>query len=37
MRRSALQAFLPQWRDAIATSPLSTRIRWAIDVDPAAL
>jgi len=35
-RRSELQAFLPQWREAIAASPSSTRIRWAIDVDPAA-
>ena len=35
-RRSALQAFLPQWREAIAAIPSSTRMRWAIDVDPAA-
>ena len=34
-RRAALQAFLPRWRDALAT--LGTkRVRWTIDVDPAA-
>ena len=36
MRRAALHAFLPQWRDAVAASPASTRVRWALDVDPAA-
>ena len=36
LRRAALHAFLPQWRDAVAASPASTRVRWALDVDPAA-
>ena len=36
MRRAALHAFLPQWRDAVAASSASTRVRWALDVDPAA-
>jgi primosomal protein N' (replication factor Y) len=36
LRRAALQAFLPQWREAIAMHPASARVRWAIDVDPAA-
>ena len=35
-RRAALQAFLPQWREALATTPSSARVRWAIDVDPAS-
>jgi len=35
-RRAALQAFLPQWREALATNPASARVRWAIDVDPAS-
>ena len=33
-RRSALQAFLPRWREAIAADA-GTRVRWALDVDPA--
>ena len=36
LRRAALHAFLPQWRDAVAASPANTRVRWALDVDPAA-
>jgi primosomal protein N' (replication factor Y) len=36
VRRTALHAFLPQWRDAVSASPASTRVRWALDVDPAA-
>jgi primosomal protein N' (replication factor Y) len=32
--RAALQAFLPRWREAIAQSG-GTRVRWALDVDPA--
>jgi primosomal protein N' (replication factor Y) len=33
-RRSALQAFLPQWRDALPAIARK-RVRYAIDVDPA--
>jgi primosomal protein N' (replication factor Y) len=33
-RRGALQAFLPRWREAIAAGA-ATRVRWALDVDPA--
>jgi primosomal protein N' (replication factor Y) len=36
LRRAALHAVLPHWRDAVAASPASTRVRWALDVDPAA-
>ena len=36
VRRTALHAFLPQWRDVVSASPASTRVRWALDVDPAA-
>ena len=32
-RRAPLQAFLPRWRDALTGS--GTRVRWALDVDPA--
>jgi primosomal protein N' (replication factor Y) len=35
-RRAALQAFLQRWRDVLATNPASARVRWALDVDPAA-
>lgn len=35
VRRASLQAFLPRWREAIATRALA-RVRWALDVDPAA-
>jgi primosomal protein N' (replication factor Y) len=35
-RRAALQAFLPRWREALLASGSSARVRWAIDVDPAA-
>jgi len=31
--RKALQAFLPRWREAIATHA-GARVRWALDVDP---
>jgi primosomal protein N' len=31
--RKPLQAFLPRWREAIATRA-GTRVRWALDVDP---
>ncbi len=34
-RRASLQSFLPRWREALATVG-STRVRWAIDVDPTA-
>ena len=33
--RAPLQSFLPQWRESLAAGA-STRVRWAIDVDPAA-
>jgi primosomal protein N' (replication factor Y) len=36
VRRAALQAFLIRWRESIATSSAASRVRWAIDVDPAA-
>jgi primosomal protein N' (replication factor Y) len=32
--RGALQRFLPHWRSAIEALP-SSRVRWALDVDPA--
>jgi primosomal protein N' (replication factor Y) len=32
--RAALHAFLPRWREAIAQTK-ATRVRWALDVDPA--
>jgi primosomal protein N' (replication factor Y) len=32
--RAALHAFLPRWREAIARCG-GTRVRWALDVDPA--
>jgi primosomal protein N' (replication factor Y) len=35
-RRAALHAFLPRWRDALAVNPAGARVRWALDVDPAA-
>jgi primosomal protein N' (replication factor Y) len=35
-RRAALQAFLPRWREALLAGGSSARVRWAIDVDPAA-
>jgi len=31
--RKALLAFLPQWRDTLATAA-GARVRWALDVDP---
>ena len=31
--RKALLAFLPRWREALATAT-SARVRWALDVDP---
>ncbi len=31
--RGALQRFLPEWREALATVP-GRRVRWALDVDP---
>ena len=34
-RRAPLQAFLPRWREALAAGA-GTRVRWALDVDPAA-
>ncbi len=34
-RRAPLQAFLPRWREALATLS-GTRVRWSIDVDPTA-
>lgn len=34
-RRASLQSFLPRWREALGTVG-STRVRWAIDVDPTA-
>jgi primosomal protein N' (replication factor Y) len=34
-RRASLQSFLPRWREALSTVG-STRVRWAIDVDPTA-
>ena len=33
--RSALQAFLPAWREAIAQRARG-RVRWVIDVDPTS-
>ena len=36
-RACSAAAFLPQWREALATNPASARVRWAIDVDPAVL
>jgi len=33
-RRTALQRFLPAWREAIVRQP-GRRVRWALDVDPA--
>ncbi|HEX6136337.1 MAG TPA: primosomal protein N', partial [Casimicrobiaceae bacterium] len=33
-RNGPLQAFLPRWREALAASG-GTRVRWALDVDPA--
>jgi primosomal protein N' (replication factor Y) (superfamily II helicase) len=35
VHRKTLQAFLPRWRDAMAEVP-ATRVRWALDVDPAS-
>jgi primosomal protein N' (replication factor Y) len=35
VRRGALHAFLPRWREAIAARA-GARVRWAIDVDPIA-
>ena len=34
-RRTSLQAFLSRWRETLAESA-SSRVRWALDVDPAA-
>jgi primosomal protein N' (replication factor Y) (superfamily II helicase) len=34
-RRAPLQAFLPRWREALAADG-KARVRWALDVDPAA-
>jgi primosomal protein N' (replication factor Y) len=34
-RRAPLQAFLPRWRAALAAGG-NSRVRWALDVDPAA-
>jgi len=34
-RRRELQAFLPRWRDALAAIG-GARVRWTLDVDPAA-
>ena len=31
--RTALQRFLPRWRNAIAALP-GRRVRWSLDVDP---
>jgi primosomal protein N' (replication factor Y) len=33
MRRAALQAFLPRWREAVAARA-GGRVRWTMDVDP---
>jgi primosomal protein N' (replication factor Y) len=35
-RRAPLQAFLPRWREALAQSGAAARVRWALDIDPAA-
>ena len=35
--RSALQAFLPRWLDAVRAIPGERRLRWSIDVDPVDL
>ena len=32
--RPALQAFLPQWREAIAGLKAPSKLRWHIEVDP---
>ena len=32
--RSALQAFLPRWREAIEGIKVSSRLRWHLEVDP---
>jgi primosomal protein N' (replication factor Y) len=34
-RSGPLQAFLPRWREAVVASGGGTRVRWALDVDPA--
>ncbi|MGN6520179.1 MAG: primosomal protein N' [Dokdonella sp.] len=35
--RTALQAFLPPWLDAVRALPDERRVRWSIDVDPVDL
>ncbi|MEZ5461105.1 primosomal protein N' [Dokdonella sp.] len=35
--RSAMQAFLPDWLEAIRTWPGARRVRWSIDVDPVEM
>jgi primosomal protein N' len=33
--RAALLAFLPRWREALASNS-GSRVRWALDVDPTS-
>jgi primosomal protein N' (replication factor Y) len=35
--RSAMQAFLPDWLEAIRAWPGARRVRWSIDVDPVEM
>ena len=35
--RSAMQAFLPVWLEAVRSLPGARRVRWSIDVDPVEM